>query len=111
MATDGPNPPPGSVENPIPFRDQDFRTLQRECLRSGELFADPEFPAEQKSIGRPEDPDPQKAIKWQRPKVPELSALTPCASSATGSCCHSSLLSFTELKHGLINPALTAKCA
>ncbi|KAL7400832.1 hypothetical protein ABVT39_018670 [Epinephelus coioides] len=60
--------PLGSIENPIKFKDQDFKTLLEECLKSGELFDDPTFPPEQKSIGMPEDPDPKKAIKWQRPK-------------------------------------------
>ncbi|XP_041653613.1 calpain-12 [Cheilinus undulatus] len=60
--------PLGSTENPIKFMDQDFQTLLEECLKSGDLFVDPTFPAEQKSIGMPEDPDPKKAIKWQRPK-------------------------------------------
>ncbi|KAM7399262.1 hypothetical protein PAMP_018543 [Pampus punctatissimus] len=60
--------PQGSIENPIKFGKQDFKTLQEECLKSGKLFFDPTFPAEQKSIGMPEDPDPKKAIKWQRPK-------------------------------------------
>lgn len=68
MATDG-SAPLGSIENPIKFRDQDFATLLERCLKSGELFADPDFPAERKSIGVPEDPDPKKAIKWQRPEV------------------------------------------
>uniref|UniRef100_A0A4W6CNS0 Calpain 12 n=1 Tax=Lates calcarifer TaxID=8187 RepID=A0A4W6CNS0_LATCA len=61
--------PLGSSENPIKFNDQDFQTLMEECLKSGVLFSDPTFPAEQQSIGMPEDPDPKKAIKWQRPKV------------------------------------------
>ncbi|XP_027136082.1 calpain-12 [Larimichthys crocea] len=67
MATDK-EAPLGSIENPIKFGDQDFKTLLEECLKSGELFADPDFPADQKSIGMPEDPDPKKEIKWQRPK-------------------------------------------
>lgn len=70
MATDK-EAPLGSIENPIKFRDQDFKTLLEECLKSGQIFADPAFPAEQRSIGMPEDPDPKKAIKWQRPKVPQ----------------------------------------
>lgn len=61
--------PLGSIANPIKLNDQDFKTLLEECLKSGEMFDDPTFPAEQKSIGMPEDPDPKKAIKWQRPKV------------------------------------------
>ncbi|KAM9852831.1 calpain-12 [Aulostomus maculatus] len=60
--------PLGSFENPIKFRDQDFKNLLEKCLKSGQLFSDPTFPADQKSIGMPEDPDPKKAVKWQRPK-------------------------------------------
>ncbi|XP_054459980.1 calpain-12 [Anoplopoma fimbria] len=67
MATDK-KAPLGSIENPIKFRDQDFKTLLEGCLKSGELFADPTFAPDQKSIGMPEDPDPKRAIKWQRPK-------------------------------------------
>ncbi|XP_054650690.1 calpain-12 isoform X2 [Dunckerocampus dactyliophorus] len=60
--------PSGSFKNPIRFQDQDFKTLLEKCLKSGEMFSDPFFPAEQKSIGMPEDDDPSKAIKWKRPK-------------------------------------------
>ncbi|XP_029964317.1 calpain-12 [Salarias fasciatus] len=60
--------PLGSIQNPVRFLDQDFETLLEECLRSGELFSDPTFVAEQKSIGMPEDPDPEKAVEWKRPK-------------------------------------------
>uniref|UniRef100_A0A8C2ZXR3 Calpain 12 n=1 Tax=Cyclopterus lumpus TaxID=8103 RepID=A0A8C2ZXR3_CYCLU len=67
MATDK-EAPLGSIVNPIKFLDQDFKTLLETCLKSGKLFADPTFPPEQTSIGTPEDPDPKKAIKWQRPK-------------------------------------------
>ncbi|KAM9358619.1 calpain-12 [Symphorus nematophorus] len=67
MATDK-KAPLGSIENPIKLKDQDFKTLLEECLKSGQMFEDPAFPAEQKSISMPEDPDPKKAIKWQRPK-------------------------------------------
>ena len=62
----------GSIENPIKFRDQDFQALLEKCLKSGQLFADPTFLPEQKSIGLPEDPNPKKAIKWQRPKVDQV---------------------------------------
>lgn len=68
METDR-KPPLGSIGNPIKFKDQDFRKLLEECLKSGKLFSDPTFPAEQVSIAMPEDPDPKKEIKWQRPKV------------------------------------------
>uniref|UniRef100_A0A8C6LFX5 Calpain 12 n=1 Tax=Nothobranchius furzeri TaxID=105023 RepID=A0A8C6LFX5_NOTFU len=60
--------PLGSIDNPRKFLDQDFDALQKECLKLGKLFSDPTFPAEQKSIGMPEDPNPAKAIKWKRPK-------------------------------------------
>lgn len=68
METDR-KPSLGSIGNPIKFKDQDFKMLLEECLKSGKLFSDPTFPAEQASIGMPEDPDPKKEIKWQRPKV------------------------------------------
>uniref|UniRef100_A0A3Q1IPK4 Uncharacterized protein n=1 Tax=Anabas testudineus TaxID=64144 RepID=A0A3Q1IPK4_ANATE len=58
-----------SFSNPVKFRDQDFKSLLKECLKSRVLFSDPTFPADQKSIGMPElDLDPKKAIKWLRPK-------------------------------------------
>lgn len=59
----------GSFRNPIKFKDQDFNSLLEKCLKSGEMFSDQTFPAEQKSIGMAEDDDPRKAIKWKRPKV------------------------------------------
>lgn len=68
MASDD-QAPPGSIENPKKFLDQDFDAVLKECLKAGKLFSDPTFPAEQKSIGMPEDPNPGKAIKWKRPKV------------------------------------------
>ena len=57
------------------FRDQDFKTLLDEYLKSGSLFCDPTFAADQNSIQMPEDPDPNKAIKWLRPKVGYFSLL------------------------------------
>uniref|UniRef100_A0AAV2IZ32 Calpain 12 n=1 Tax=Knipowitschia caucasica TaxID=637954 RepID=A0AAV2IZ32_KNICA len=54
--------------DPLKFRQQDYKTLLDTSLASGELFCDPVFPAEQKSIGMPEDSDPQMEIKWLRPK-------------------------------------------
>ncbi|XP_013878315.1 calpain-12 [Austrofundulus limnaeus] len=67
MASDN-QAPLGSIENPKKFLDQDFDTLLEKCLKAGKPFSDPTFPAEQKSIGMPEDPNPAKAIKWKRPK-------------------------------------------
>ncbi|KAG9342149.1 hypothetical protein JZ751_017149 [Albula glossodonta] len=59
---------PGSVSNPVKFRNQDYEALRDSCLESKSLFSDPEFLADDKSIGMPADTDPSKAIKWQRPK-------------------------------------------
>lgn len=59
----------GSIENPIRFKNQVFRTLLDECLKSASLFSDATFPADQNSVGTPEDPDPKNAITWLRPKV------------------------------------------
>lgn len=69
MATDVQIPGLGSIENPVKFKDQDVKKILEDCLKSGKLFSDPAFPAEQKSIGMPEDPDPERAIQWLRPKV------------------------------------------
>ncbi|XP_017280277.1 calpain-12 [Kryptolebias marmoratus] len=81
MASDN-QAPLGSMENPRKFLDQDFDTLLEECLKVGKQFSDPTFPAEQKSIGMPEDPNPAKAIKWKRPK--EISGDAVFVEDATG---------------------------
>ncbi|XP_060767389.1 calpain-8 [Neoarius graeffei] len=41
----------GGNDNAIPFNNQDFQKLRRECLESGKLFCDPTFPAEFRSLG------------------------------------------------------------
>ncbi|XP_048836150.1 calpain-12 [Brienomyrus brachyistius] len=58
----------GSNFNPLKFRNQDYESLRDECLKSGALFSDPLFAADQSSIGLPADPDPKNAVKWMRPK-------------------------------------------
>lgn len=58
----------GSIDNPIRFRDQDYAALLKTCLKTRTLFSDPIFATDQQSIGMPADPDPNKAIKWLRPK-------------------------------------------
>ncbi|XP_035536180.1 calpain-12 [Morone saxatilis] len=90
MATDK-KAPLGSIENPIKFKDQDFKTLLEECLKSGKLFADLAFPAEQKSIGFPDDPDPKKAIKWQRPKEISKNAVFVEGTTGTTDICQGQL--------------------
>lgn len=59
----------GSIENPIKFEDQDYTSLKDASLKSGDLFCDPTFPADQTSIGMPEDPNPDNEVTWLRPKV------------------------------------------
>ncbi|XP_056621735.1 calpain-12 [Triplophysa dalaica] len=58
----------GSYDNPVRFKDQEYDTLLQSCLKSGILFSDATFPANQSSLVVPVDPDPKKAIKWLRPK-------------------------------------------
>ncbi|KAK5904761.1 hypothetical protein CesoFtcFv8_006293 [Champsocephalus esox] len=83
--------PLGSIENPIKFMDQDFKSLLEECLKSGKMFADPTFLAEQKSIGLPEDSDPKKAIKWQRPKEISKNAVFVEGTTGTTDICQGQL--------------------
>ncbi|KAI7802759.1 hypothetical protein IRJ41_018364 [Triplophysa rosa] len=71
----------GSYDNPVRFKDQDYDTLLQNCLKSGVLFSDPIFPANQSSLGVPVDPDPKKTAKWLRPKD---NGITPyCTSQKT----------------------------
>lgn len=44
---------------------QDFNTLRRECLATGRLFEDPEFPADDSSLYFSRRPD--RYIEWKRP--------------------------------------------
>ncbi|KAM4589385.1 calpain-12 isoform 2-T2 [Fundulus diaphanus] len=81
MASDG-LAPLGSIDNPVKFLNQDFDALLRQCLKERKLFSDPTFPAEQKSIGMPKDPNPAKEIKWKRPK--EISADAVFVEGTTG---------------------------
>lgn len=60
----------GSIDNPVKFKDQDYDSLLQKCLKSALLFSDTVFAANQSSLGIPVDPDPKKAVKWLRPKVP-----------------------------------------
>uniref|UniRef100_A0A3B4AJD7 Uncharacterized protein n=1 Tax=Periophthalmus magnuspinnatus TaxID=409849 RepID=A0A3B4AJD7_9GOBI len=81
----------GSIDNPIKFKRQDYKTLLETCLASGQLFSDPWFPAEHKSIGMPEDPDPQKAIKWMRPKAITQTAVFVEGTTGTTDICQGQL--------------------
>uniref|UniRef100_A0A673SYH7 Calpain catalytic domain-containing protein n=1 Tax=Suricata suricatta TaxID=37032 RepID=A0A673SYH7_SURSU len=65
----------GSHHEAVRYLGQDFETLRRQCLDSGLLFEDPEFPACPSALGY-EDLGPHspqtRGIVWKRP--PELCA-------------------------------------
>lgn len=46
---------------------QDFSKLKQECLATGTLFEDPEFPADDSSLYFSKRPD--RYIEWKRPMV------------------------------------------
>lgn len=62
----------GSNQNAVKYLGQDFETLRKQCLNSGVLFKDPEFPACPSALGYkdlgPGSPDTQ-GIVWKRPTV------------------------------------------
>ncbi|KAG5837217.1 hypothetical protein ANANG_G00236980 [Anguilla anguilla] len=82
---------PGSVDNPLKFRNQDYESLRRGCLESKSLFSDPEFLADNSSIGMPADPDPSKAVKWLRPKEISPSAVFIEGTTGTTDICQGQL--------------------
>jgi hypothetical protein len=51
---------------PTNFKNQKYSSIKSDCLKRGELFEDPEFPANSKSLffSRVEN-----EIEWKRPKV------------------------------------------
>ncbi|XP_025782075.1 calpain-8, partial [Puma concolor] len=65
----------GSQHKAVKYLGQDFETLRRQCLDSGVLFKDPEFPACPSALGYkdlgPHSPQ-TRGVVWKRP--PELCA-------------------------------------
>ena len=51
-----------------PFKNQDYALLKSQHNASN-LFVDPEFPANMKSIYHPTTPPTDNEIQWKRPKV------------------------------------------
>ncbi|XP_073718206.1 calpain-2 catalytic subunit-like [Misgurnus anguillicaudatus] len=61
----------GTNKNAIPFNQQDYQSLKRECLEKKTLFRDPTFPAVSESLGYSElGPNSSKVqgVVWKRPK-------------------------------------------
>lgn len=62
----------GSHQKAVKYLGQDFETLRQQCLDSGVLFKDPEFPACPSALGYkdlgPCSPQTQ-GIVWKRPPV------------------------------------------
>lgn len=62
----------GSNSHAVKYLNQDFESLRRSCLESGQLFEDECFEALPSSLGFDElGPDSYKVrgIKWKRPTV------------------------------------------
>uniref|UniRef100_A0AAR2JAS1 Calpain catalytic domain-containing protein n=1 Tax=Pygocentrus nattereri TaxID=42514 RepID=A0AAR2JAS1_PYGNA len=61
----------GSNEKAIIFNNQDFQSLQRECLERRTLFCDPTFPADSSSLGYNQlgrYSSKTAGVEWKRPK-------------------------------------------
>lgn len=62
----------GKHHNSIKYLNQDYDTLKQECLESGTLFEDPQFPAVPSVLGFKElGPHSGKTqgVRWKRPSV------------------------------------------
>ena len=56
----------GMLRSAVPFKGQKYEKLKKDCLKKGELFKDPEFPANNKSLFYSKF---DEEIEWKRPKV------------------------------------------
>lgn len=99
----------GQHNNAIKYLNQDYEALKQQCIESGTLFRDPQFPAGPSALGFKElGPHSSKTrgVEWKRPSVnaglassqaglaylPCTSALMWCAELQTGPGWQSSVL-------------------
>lgn len=62
----------GTVQQAVPYLNQNFQDLKEDCQQNGFLFQDPVFPAEPASLGFKElGPFTAKTrgVEWKRPTV------------------------------------------
>lgn len=62
----------GQHSNAIKYLNQDYEALKQECIESGTLFRDPQFPAGPSALGFKElGPHSSKTrgVEWKRPSV------------------------------------------
>lgn len=62
----------GQHNNAIKYLNQDYEALKQECIESGTLFRDPQFPAGPSALGFKElGPHSSKTrgVEWKRPSV------------------------------------------
>lgn len=62
----------GDHSNAVKYLGQDYETLKQQCLESGTLFEDPQFPAIASVLGFKElGPNSGKTqgVRWKRPAV------------------------------------------
>ncbi|KAG9330789.1 hypothetical protein JZ751_022069 [Albula glossodonta] len=58
----------GTPENPVKFLNQDFQTLQQNCLAQGTKYVDAMFPPDSNAIGQGLlTPEEMQQVKWARP--------------------------------------------
>uniref|UniRef100_A0A3B3B7Q9 Calpain catalytic domain-containing protein n=1 Tax=Oryzias melastigma TaxID=30732 RepID=A0A3B3B7Q9_ORYME len=51
----------------VPFKNQHYSDLKRDCIKNKKLFEDPEFPANDSSVFYEEQP--HDIVEWKRPGV------------------------------------------
>ena len=57
----------GLFDSPTPFRNQSYSSLRDQAQKSGNLFVDTEFPAQDKSVFY--SGGGAAGLEWKRPKV------------------------------------------